>query len=161
MNVLHIAAVDRPAVALLLARYGMDLRLLPNDADIPGSYWGESEAGLAGNTLYARPDTPLHSILHEAAHYICMSPERRAGLFRDAGGDDAEENAVCYLQILLADQLSGVGREQLCRDMDEWGYSFRLGSARVWFETDAEDARLWLIDAGIIDADGRVTGQLR
>lgn len=161
MNVLHIAAVDRPAVALLLARYGMDLRLLPNDADIPGSYWGESEAGLAGNTLYARPDTPLHSILHEAAHYICMSPERRAGLFRDAGGDDAEENAVCYLQILLADQLSGVGREQLCRDMDEWGYSFRLGSARVWFETDAEDARLWLIDAGIIDVDGRVTGQLR
>lgn len=161
MNVLRIAGLDRPAVALLLTRYGLDLRLLPNDADIPGSYWGESEAGLAGNTLYARPDTPLHSILHEAAHYICMSPERRAGLFRDAGGDDAEENAVCYLQIVLADQLPGVGRERLCRDMDEWGYSFRLGSARVWFETDAEDARLWLMNAGIIDADGRITGELR
>ncbi len=161
MSVLHIAGVDRPAVALLLARYGMDLRLLSNDTDIPGSYWGDSEAGLAGNTLYARPDTPLHSILHEAAHYICMSPERRAGLFRDAGGDDAEENAVCYLQILLADALPGIGRERLCRDMDEWGYSFRLGSARVWFETDAEDARLWLIDEGIIDADGGITGQLR
>ena len=161
MNVLRIAGVDRPQVALLLARYGLDLRVLAHAADIPGSYWGESEAGLAGNTLYARPDTPLHSILHEAAHYICMSPERRAGLFRDAGGDDPEENAVCYLQILLADALPGIGRERLCQDMDEWGYSFRLGSARVWFETDAEDARLWLMNAGVIDVDGRVTGELR
>lgn len=161
MNVLRIAGVDRPQVALLLARYGLDLRVLAHAADIPGSYWGESEAGLVGNTLYARPDTPLHSILHEAAHYICMSPERRAGLFRDAGGDDPEENAVCYLQILLADALPGIGRERLCQDMDEWGYSFRLGSARVWFETDAEDARLWLMNAGVIDVDGRVTGELR
>jgi len=161
VNVLRIAGVDRPQVALLLARYGLDLRVLAHAADIPGSYWGESEAGLVGNTLYARPDTPLHSILHEAAHYICMSPERRAGLFRDAGGDDPEENAVCYLQILLADALPGIGRERLCQDMDEWGYSFRLGSARVWFETDAEDARLWLMNAGVIDVDGRVTGELR
>lgn len=161
MNVLRIAGVDRPAVALLLARFCLDLRLLANDADIPGSYWGECEAGLDGNTLFARIDTPLHSILHEASHYICMSPERRAGLFRDAGGDDPEENAVCYLQILLADLLPGVGRNRLCADMDAWGYSFRLGSARVWFETDAEEARVWLIDAGIIDASSRVTGQLR
>ena len=158
MSVLRVADVDRPSLALLLARYGLDLRLMPNHTAIPGSYWGDSEAGLDGSTLYARIDTPVHSVLHEAAHYLCMSHERRAELFRDAGGDDAEENAVCYLQILLADLIPGMGREQLCRDMDQWGYSFRLGSARVWFETDAEDARLWLLDAGIIDADGRISG---
>ena len=111
---------------------------------IPGSYWGESEAGLQGNRLFARLDTPLHSVLHEASHYVCMTPERRTGLDRDAGGDDPEESAVCYLQILLADQLPGVGRDRLCADMDAWGYSFRLGSARAWFESDADDARIWL-----------------
>ena len=68
-------------------------------------------------------------LLHEACHYICMAPERRAGFDRDAGGDDLEESAVCYLQVLLADELPGVGRERLCADMDAWGYSFRLGNA--------------------------------
>ena len=24
--------------------------------------------------------------------------------------------------------------------MDAWGYTFRLGSARAWFENDADDA---------------------
>jgi hypothetical protein len=161
VSVLRIADIDRAQLALLLVRYGIDLRLLPNGQDVPGSYWGESEAGLDGSTLHARLDTPVHSVLHEAAHYICMSPERRAGLFRDAGGDDPEENAVCYLQILLAGLLPRVGRERLCADMDEWGYTFRLGAARLWFETDAEDARLWLQGASVIDADGRITGQLR
>ena len=50
---------------------------------------------------------------------------------RDAGGDDAEENAVCYLQILWADALPGFGRERMFLDMDAWGYTFRLGSARL------------------------------
>jgi hypothetical protein len=161
VSVLQIADIDRPQLALLLVRFGIDLRLLPNGQDVPGSYWGESEAGLDGSTLHARLDTPVHSVLHEAAHYICMSPERRAGLFRDAGGDHAEENAVCYLQILLADLLPRVGRERLCADMDEWGYTFRLGAARLWFEQDAADARIWLVDANIIDTAARVTGQLR
>ena len=109
----------------------------------------------------ARVDTPLHSILHEAAHYICMSPERRVGLDRDAGGDDAEENAVCYLQILLASRLRGFGREAAWRDMDEWGYSFRLGSTQAWFEQDAADARDWLVVHGIIDAAAALTGRPR
>ena len=158
---LRLGQTDGSGVSRLLARFGLDLRLSALGTDIPGSYWGESEAGLQGNTLRARLDTPIHSVLHEAAHYICMSPERRVGLDRDAGGDDAEENAVCYLQVLLAEQLSGGGREQAWRDMDEWGYSFRLGSARAWFEQDAEDARAWLQSAGIIDRAERLTGRLR
>jgi hypothetical protein len=146
---------------MLLARYGLDLRMVLLDQDIPGSYWGDSEAGLKGHTLYARPDTPLHSVLHEAAHFICMTPERRAGLDTNAGGDDAEECGVCYLQLLLSSELTQCGFERACDDMDEWGYSFRLGSTRAWFEQDATDARLWLLDAGILDAAGRLTGRCR
>lgn len=158
---LRLAGLDRVAIGLLLDRYGLHLRLLAPDEDIPGSYWGDSEAGLRGAVLYARPDTPLHSVLHEAAHFICMTPERRASLDRDAGGDDAEECAVCYLQLLLARELPQCGFARACGDMDEWGYSFRLGSTRAWFEHDAEDARLWLLEAGIVDAAGNPTGSCR
>jgi hypothetical protein len=154
---LLLSGTDRVAVALLLARYGVDIQLVAAGEPIPGSYWGQSEAGLKGGTLFARLDTPLHSILHEAAHCICMTPERRAGLDTDAGGGFAEEDAVCYLQILLAGELAGVGRERMCRDMDDWGYTFRLGAARAWFEQDADDARAWLLAAGIIDAAARPT----
>jgi hypothetical protein len=45
---------------------------------------------------------------------------------------------------VLADQLPGVGRDRLMADMDAWGYSFRLGSTRAWFEHDAGDAREFL-----------------
>ena len=103
----------------------------------------------------------MHSILHESAHFICMTPERRVGLDRDAGGDDAEESAVCYLQIVLAGTLTSVGRERLCADMDAWGYSFRLGRTALWFEQDAQDSRVWLVQHGVIDAAGALTGALR
>jgi hypothetical protein len=144
-------------VAGLLERYGLQLTLTAPDELIPGSYWGESEAGLKGDLLYARLDTPLHSVLHEASHFVCMSPERRAGLDRDAGGTDLEECAVCYLQVLLAEALPGFGRARMLRDMDEWGYSFRLGSSREWFEQDAADARDWLRVHGVTNAAGALT----
>lgn len=158
---LLLNAIDRLAVATLLSRYSLDLTLIAPDELIPGSYWGDSEAGLQGNRLLARLDTPVHSVLHESSHYVCMTPERRTGLDRDAGGDDAEESAVCYLQVLLADHLPGVGRDRLCADMDEWGYSFRLGSTRAWFESDADDARLWLAAHHITDSSGLPTWSLR
>ena len=81
-----------------------------------------------------------------------MDADRRGGLYTDAGGDDIEESAVCYLQILLADRLPVVGRARLMRDMDAWGYSFRLGSTASWFETDADDARAWLRSRGLLQA---------
>ncbi len=156
-----MGSVDRVAVALLLHRYGLEFVMIAPEELIPGSYWGDSEAGLKADWLYARLDTPLHSVLHEASHYICMTPERRAGLDRDAGGDDPEESAVCYLQILLAGELVGVGQQRLCQDMDEWGYSFRLGSTLAWFEQDAADARLWLIEREVLDPTGALTTNLR
>ncbi len=141
-------------VRTLCAR-GLEPVAVATDAGIPGSYWGAPEAGLVGNRLYVRPDTPAHSALHEAAHFMCMDTRRRESLHTDAGGDFAEEDAVCYLQILLAESIPGMGRERMLADMDAWGYTFRLGSARRWFEEDAADAREWLEQRGLIDADGR------
>jgi hypothetical protein len=154
---LLINAIDRLELELLLDRYGLELTVVAPEEVIPGSFWGEREAGLIGTKIYARLDTPVHSVLHESAHFICMTPERRALLYTDAGGDDLEEMAVCYLQILLADLVAKVGRERICRDMDEWGYSFRLKSAARWFAEDAEEARIFLIDHGLINGQGRVT----
>jgi hypothetical protein len=154
---LLVNGIDRLRLEMLLDRYGLALHWVAPEEIIPGSYWGEREAGLIGVKIFARLDTPLHSVLHESAHFICMTPERRAGLDTDAGGDDAEESAVCYLQLLLADLLPNVGRERLYGDMDAWGYSFRLGSTAAWFAGDAEDARGWLIRHGVIDPRGRVT----
>lgn len=159
--VLRCRDADADALAALLARFGLLLCPSPEQAPIPGSYWGDEEAGLVGQRLLARGDTPLHSILHETCHYACMDEGRRSGLDTDAGGDDDEESAVCYLQILLADQLPGFGRERMLADMDAWGYSFRLGSARAWFEQDAADARAWLRRHGLITAGGEPTWSIR
>jgi hypothetical protein len=160
--VLRLPAIEESKLLALLVRYGLRLSKLAPGETIPGSYWGESEAGLQRDQLFVRADTPLHSILHEASHYVCMSPARRAALDRDAGGDDLEECGVCYLQVLLSDLVPGSGgREQQFADMDEWGYSFRLGSARAWFEHDATDARTWLTEHGLIDTSGAVTFALR
>ncbi len=161
LQVLRYNDCDPSDLECLLAGYGLKIELLAAGDDIPGSYWGDEEAGLVGNRLLVRADTPVHSILHEACHYICMDADRRCGLHTDAGGDYDEENGVCYLQIVLAGRLEYLGRERMCNDMDAWGYSFRLGSARAWFEGDAEDALAWLQAHGLLDSEGRPTGQLR
>ena len=148
-------------LAELLHGYGIKVDLVADGAAIPGSFWGDSEAGLIADHLFVRHDTPLHSALHEACHFICMDADRRARLHTDAGGDIAEENAVCYLQGLLADEIAGFKRARLFADMDAWGYTFRLGAARSWFQQDASDARDWLIDHRIIDNAQRPTGALR
>jgi hypothetical protein len=158
---MRLADIGVPAIALLIERYGLKLYEVAPVEDIPGSFWGDSEAGLIGGGLYVRGDTPLHSILHETCHYICMSPDRRDKLDTNAGGDYDEENAVCFLQILLADQIPGFGQERAMLDMDSWGYSFRLGSARAWFENDARDANDSLLEWGLIDAEKRPTWRLR
>ncbi len=154
-DLLRVSDFAIDSIAGLLARFQLELVLLAHDAVIVGSYWGDPEAGLIGDRVYVRPDTPLHSLLHEACHAICMTADRRALLHTDAGGNDLEECAVCYLQIELAACLPGVSRERLMRDMDAWGYSFRLGNTANWFENDASDARDWLIANGLVALDGR------
>ena len=146
-----VADVPRPAIEALLDRFGLALCMQGDGEVITGSFWGDREAGVVGTKVFVRKDTPLHSLLHEACHVICMSADRRASLDTDAGGDDLEEAAVCYLQVVLADDIDGCGRDRLMADMDAWGYSFRLGDTRSWFEKDAEDARKWLIDNELLD----------
>ncbi|MCD9033829.1 hypothetical protein LDO32_19145 [Luteimonas sp. Y-2-2-4F] len=148
--VLRLGELPFAAAAGLLARYGLALHAVADGAPIPGSYWGEPEAGVIGRDVYARADTPVHSLLHEACHLIVLPPERRAAVHTDATDSVEEEDAACYLQIVLADALPGVGRDRLMADMDAWGYSFRLGSARAWFERDAADARDWLAARGLL-----------
>lgn len=145
----------------LLHKYGLTLVIESADDAITGSFWGDSEAGIVGRQVFVREDTPVHSMLHETCHTICMDEARRAGLDRDAGGDDLEEAAVCYLQVVLADEIHAVGRRRLMQDMDVWGYSFRLGSTAAWFAEDAEDAVQWLQQYGLIDLQNRPTFTLR
>lgn len=160
-GVLTVADTGVEPLAALLARYGLTLVVEADDAAITGSFWGDSEAGVVGHSVFVRTDTPVHSFLHESCHVICMGGARRNRLDRDAGGDDLEEAAVCYLQVVLADGIEGVGRDRLMADMDAWGYSFRLGNTRAWFEKDAEDAREFLVNHGLIDASGAPTFDLR
>jgi hypothetical protein len=151
LGVVVLAELDRREAARLVESYGARLVLLGNGEPIPGSYWGDAEAGLIGSAVYVREDTPAHSLLHELCHFICMDDERRAELKTDAGGNDDEESAVCYLQVLLAQRLRDFGADRCLADMDAWGYSFREGSARAWFAGDGRFARAWLLAHELID----------
>ena len=149
MAVLTLSDIGFDAPRTLLAAHGLQLAEVAAGEPIPGSYWGECEAGLVGTTVHARGDTPVHSLLHEAAHLLVMPAERRPTIHTDASDCQQEEDAACYLQIVLADALPGVGRERLMADMDAWGYTFRLGSTRAWFQGDAEDASAFLAARGL------------
>jgi hypothetical protein len=160
MNVLLCRDINLKHLQSLLDRYSMEIKIVNDNASIPGSFWQPPEAGLMTNTLYIRNDTPVHSALHETCHYICMDTTRREKLDTDAGGSAIEENGVCYLQILLSGFIPEMKQKRMLTDMDEWGYSFRLGSARAWFEQDAEDAFEWLVINNIITPDGSSTWKL-
>lgn len=160
-RVLTVGELPAGALGELVARFGLELTETPLGETIPGSFWGDREAGLIGRCLYVRPDTPVHSALHEFCHLVCMDDTRRAVLDTDAGGDTDEEDAVCYLQVLLAGLLPGMGRERMFQDMDDWGYSFRLGSAERWFAEDAAEAHDWLLEHDLIAETAEPTWRLR
>ena len=155
-DVLTLGGIAFDDAAALLRSYGLALQRVADDAPIPGSYWGDSEAGIIGTTVYARDDTPVHSLLHEACHLIVLPPERRERVHTDATDSLAEEDAVCVLQALLGDALPGVGRDRVLADMDAWGYTFRLGSARAYVERDADAAWAWLRAHGLVDDQRRL-----
>jgi len=130
------------------------------DLPIPFSYFGTPEAGLFGKYIFASRQTPIHSVLHEAAHVICMSPQRRRALRSDAGGEYSEENCVLYLQVTMAPAI-GVAHSEMCSDMDAWGYTFRLGSALAWYQSDASECRQQLMRWGVLDATHELTFHMR
>jgi hypothetical protein len=149
-SVTRVGDIAFDDAARLLSGRGLHLHHVAAGAPIPGSYWGEPEAGIIASDVYVRDDTPVHSMLHEACHLIVLPPERRALVHTDATDSVPEEDATCYLQIVLAAELPGVGSTQLMADMDAWGYTYRLGSTQAWFEHDAEDARAWLVERGLL-----------
>lgn len=141
--------------------WGVEVAWVAAGEAIPSSYFGAPEAGICGDTLFVRADTPVHSALHEGFHLVCAGRERRATIDGDAGdGDFVEEVAVCYLQLATAAELPGFNFERACRDMDAWGYTFRVGSAARWFAEDAEDAIAWLRDRGLLDTAGNPVVQV-
>ncbi|MEO6227653.1 MAG: hypothetical protein ABIO61_07365 [Thermomonas sp.] len=151
--VLTLADINFRDAVSLLASYGLVLVQVADGEQIPGSYWGECEAGIIGSTVHARGDTPVHSLLHEACHLIVLPPAHRTGVHTDATDSIEEEDAVCVLQALLGDALPGASYERVLADMDAWGYTFRLGSARAYVEHDAENAWAWLQARGLVDAN--------
>jgi len=161
MSVVCCQDIPLSSLESLLHKFSMQLSYIDAGAKIPGSWFGEPEAGLINNTLYVRADTPLHSALHESCHYICMPAERRDALHTNAGGGYDEENAVCFLSILLSDYIEGFNRERMMQDMDEWGYTFRLGSSSAWFEEDAQDAHEWLLQYQLIDHETKPCWKVR
>ena len=161
MAVLLCSEIKAEHLDDLLQRFGLEVKRMPVNQPLPGSFWKAPEAGLIGDVLYISDDTPVHSALHESCHYICMDQQRRDKLHTDAGGTAIEENATCYLQTLLADFIPEMGRVRSFKDMDEWGYSFRLGSSQAWFEQDAEEALEWLLEHKLVDQNQQPTFQLR
>lgn len=144
-SVLLVKQID---VSLLVNAYephGLIMQAVADAQAIPGSHWGDSEAGLIKHTLYYRSDTPVHSILHEAGHWLMMDATRRETLHTDAQGTQAEEDAVCYLQVLMSDLIPPMGREKMFADMDIWGYNFMAGSTKEWFYNDSADAKSTLM----------------
>ena len=159
--VITCSDIGAHSVRRLLGHYGVVVKWKAVGSPITGSFWGEPEAGIVGRQVFVRADTPVHSLLHELCHIICMTPDRRGSLDGNAGGDDLEESAVCYLQLVLVDYLPGVGRQSMMQDMDAWGYSFRHGTTERWFEEDAGDAREWLMKEGLLLPTGEPVFKLR
>ncbi|MBL7003210.1 MAG: hypothetical protein ISR69_04210 [Gammaproteobacteria bacterium] len=161
MPVITVQDCNLEPIKALLSKFNLNLVISADNQAIPGSWFGDSEAGLIENNIYVRKDTPIHSLLHESCHYICMDSDRRKNLHTNAAGDYDEENGVCYLQIILADDIPQMHQKRMMQDMDEWGYTFRLGSAQKWFEDDAQDTKQWLLSHKIIDKNNNCLYQLR
>lgn len=157
----YLADVPISTLEAFIGRYNLKLEVVPPQFAIPFSFWGSPEAGRKLNVLYARSDTPIHSLLHESAHYVCMTESRRNSPAIHAYGTTLEESACCYLQLLWSKHLPPFTIEQHLLDMDHWGYSFRLGSADAWYHQDAEDAQQWLLEHDIIDRENNPTWKPR
>ena len=74
----------------VLSLYGIKLIEVAVNLPIPYSFWGTPEAGRIKNKLYVRGDTPIHSILHETCHFVCMSKKQRNLDIFDAKGSFEE-----------------------------------------------------------------------
>ena len=86
-----------------------------------------------------------------------LLPARIEELLSQIARDEAAQIRAAQKELgdieTLAAKLGGqleLNVSQLMADMDAWGYTYRLGSTRAWFEGDAEDARAWLVERGLL-----------
>jgi hypothetical protein len=100
-DVLRVGDPAHPSLVELVRRYGAELLQQALTPCCRAHTGARSEAGLRGRVVRAR-GPPWHSVLHELSHYRVHDAGAAREPDRDAGGDDAEECAVCYLQIVLA-----------------------------------------------------------
>jgi len=68
--VIRVADVPLEALESLLARYNLNLKLQPVNEAITGSFWGDSEAGVRGHSVFVRSDTPVHSTSRNLPYHL-------------------------------------------------------------------------------------------
>ena len=62
-GVLRFQDCEQRALSALLAGYGLTIEQVENSATVPGSYWGDSEAGLIVTAGFTRPETASGIVL--------------------------------------------------------------------------------------------------
>ena len=50
--------INDDSLKILMSRFGLNICTVENNSDIPGSHFGDCEAGLIDKNLYLRADTP-------------------------------------------------------------------------------------------------------
>ena len=99
-------------MAALLRPYGLAVRTVPSAGSIPGSYWGESEAGIRGTRLHIRADTPLHFSAFSPRHRMRNLPRtptetlelaRRIALDQGARVEDVADPDDGRIRLIDAD----------------------------------------------------------
>jgi len=83
-----------------------DFRLVAACEIIPGSYWGEREAGLMGSKIFARLTRPYIRAARGGPFHLHDAGAARPDWI-PMRGDHAEENAVCYLKIHIGAVAAG------------------------------------------------------
>ncbi len=74
-TVLKLSEIDHIKLARLPARYNLELIVVDNEEKIPGSFWGDSEAGLVSNKLYARLDTNAEDALNWLKYQLLLTDQ--------------------------------------------------------------------------------------
>ena len=90
-DVLRLADIDPAALRALFGAHGLSIEWLAAQTDIPGSYWGESEAGLeieARRRLEETRNGLVRQLLDAAAELARLDNRKRSlrDLHRDRHG---------------------------------------------------------------------------
>ncbi len=142
--------------------YGARLERVPAGAAIPGSYWGDTEAGLDRQhrvraRRHARAFVPARALsLHlHGRRAPCRARDRR----RRHATTRSAASATC--RCCSPSGSTASAQRAACATWTRGATRFREGSARAWFDGDGAHARAWLLDHGLVDSAGQPTLRLR